>query len=124
MLRQFKLLLLSMTLISFALITLVSVSLSASTPDGFKEISKDDYDHLRTGLEHADLATTLKESDAKIEKIESASQNDAGEYAIHATLSANGSTKKCCILAAETPHYDLDVKCAQCGKCTCFDKKK
>lgn len=124
MLRKFKVLLLASTLVSFALIVLVSVSTSSSVPDGFKQVSKDDYDHLQTGLEHADLASTLKESDVKIEKIELASQNHAGEYAIHATLSVKGSAKKCCILAAETPHYDFDVKCAECGTCTCFDKKK
>lgn len=124
MLRQFKLVLISMTLISFVLIAIVSVSFSSSLPDGFKPTPKDEFDQLQQCLEHADLASKLKERDAKVGKIESAYQNDAGEYAIRAKMVVNGITKNCCILAAPTPHYDFNVKCAQCDKCTCFDKMK
>lgn len=120
MLRQLKLFILSITLIS------IFIFASAAIPKGFKKTDASEYGHLKKGLESANVKQSLHKDKAEVKKIISASQNDDSDYAIDADVLVNDKLVVCHFLVEENPLYEFIIKCGKCepDSNTCFDKKK
>lgn len=107
---------------------LVSDAASART-GGFSKVSPDNLIVLQTKLQNSNFQSVMgsKSSSMKVQSIDSAEQQVVAgmNYKIKATVSENGTQKKCCFFVEEgLPQKDgkqkFNVTCAQCGdQCDC-----